>query len=64
MSTQQIRYSPVDQTLRIGKVVAPLKLSGKTLTLLILVDRSSMDLFADTGQVNHLDDIPRACTRS
>ena len=48
---QQVRYSVADQSLRVGKIVAPLKLSGDTLTLRVVVDRSSMDLFADRGQV-------------
>jgi sucrose-6-phosphate hydrolase SacC (GH32 family) len=48
---QLIRYSSTDQTLRLGTTSAPLKLAGDTLRLRILVDRSSIETFADYGQV-------------
>lgn len=47
----KIRYSPTDQKLRVGGVTAPLALDGKRLKLRILLDRSSIDVFADRGQV-------------
>src|SRR3984957_13656280 len=48
---QSIRYSSTDQTLRLGTASAPLKLTGDTLRLRILADRSSIETFADSGQV-------------
>jgi sucrose-6-phosphate hydrolase SacC (GH32 family) len=48
---QSIRYSSADQTLRVGTVSAPLKLTNGTLQLRILADRSSIEMFADYGQV-------------
>jgi len=48
---QSIRYSPASRTLRLGSVAAPLALPDDTLRLSVLVDRSSMEIFAGEGQV-------------
>jgi fructan beta-fructosidase len=48
---QRIQYSVADGMLRMGNVSAPLKLRDNRLSLRILVDRSSIDVFADRGQV-------------
>ena len=48
---QEIRYSTADETLRLGDVTGPLKLLTNRLRLRILVDRSSIEVFADRGQV-------------
>jgi fructan beta-fructosidase len=41
----------VDQKLRLDSFSAPLKLTDEELRLRILVDRSSIEVFADQGQV-------------
>lgn len=46
-----IRYSVPQQTLTLGSESAPLKLSNKRLRLRILVDRPSIEVYADEGQV-------------
>jgi fructan beta-fructosidase len=46
-----LRYSTADQTLRLDSRSAPLKLPESGLRLRILVDRSSIEVFADQGQV-------------
>jgi fructan beta-fructosidase len=46
-----IHYSMVDQKLRLDSFSAPLKLTDGELRLRILVDRSSIEVFADQGQV-------------
>jgi len=46
-----IRYSTADQKLSLDSFSAPLKLSNNGLQLRILVDRSSIEVFADQGQV-------------
>lgn len=46
-----IRYSVADKQLKVGDVVAPLQIEGGRLKLRILVDRASIDVFADRGQV-------------
>ena len=48
---QIIRYSVADQALHLGSVSAPLKLPEGRLRLRILVDRSSLEVFADEGEV-------------
>lgn len=47
----QIRYSVGDQQLRVNEFIAPLPLPEKRLKLRIIVDRPSIDVFADRGQV-------------
>lgn len=47
-----VRYSVADQTLHLGSASAPFKLSKNKLQLCILVDRSSIEVFADQGQVS------------
>jgi sucrose-6-phosphate hydrolase SacC (GH32 family) len=49
---EELRYSVADQTLRLGNTTAPLPLNGKPLRLRVLVDRSSIEAFADEGQVS------------
>ena len=46
----RIRYSPSEKKLQVGDVIAPLALEGQSLKLRIVLDRSSMDIFADRGQ--------------
>jgi len=48
----QVRYSMADRTVSLGAVTAPLKLPKGTLRLRILVDRPSIEVFADDGQVS------------
>jgi fructan beta-fructosidase len=48
---QIISYSVAQQTLQLGSLSAPLKLPEGTLRLRILVDRSSIEVFADEGEV-------------
>lgn len=48
---QNIRYSVAEQELNVGSASAPLKLPAGTLRLRILVDRSSIEVFADEGEV-------------
>ena len=48
---QEIRYSVADHRLQMGTASAPLELIGDTLRLRILVDRSSIEVFADDGEV-------------
>jgi sucrose-6-phosphate hydrolase SacC (GH32 family) len=48
---QIIRYSVAEQKLWVGSASSPLKLSGGTLRLRILIDRSSIEIFADEGEV-------------
>jgi fructan beta-fructosidase len=48
----QISYSTVSQKLRVGAVEAPLKLNAGKLRLRILIDRPSIEVFADEGQVS------------
>jgi fructan beta-fructosidase len=48
---QPVRYSVPQQTLTVGADSAPLKLVNKRLRLRILVDRPSLEVFADDGQV-------------
>jgi len=50
-SAWRVSTTSADQTLRLGTASAPLKLTGDTLRLRILVDRSSIEAFADHGQV-------------
>jgi sucrose-6-phosphate hydrolase SacC (GH32 family) len=47
----EIRYSTVDRKLRLDAVSAPLNLPDQTLRMRILADRSSIEVFADMGQV-------------
>jgi sucrose-6-phosphate hydrolase SacC (GH32 family) len=47
----RISYSVADQKLRVDTVEAPLKLDGKNLRLRILIDRPSIEVFADEGEV-------------
>jgi fructan beta-fructosidase len=51
----EIRYSPAEQTLRVNQTTAPLPLAGGRLKLRILLDRSSIEVFADRGQVTVAD---------
>jgi len=48
---QPVRYSAATHTLRLGSETAPLDIRGGPLRLSILVDRSSIEVFADQGQV-------------
>jgi sucrose-6-phosphate hydrolase SacC (GH32 family) len=48
---QTIKYSVSEQNLSVGSSYAPLKLADGTLKLRILVDRSSVEVFADRGEV-------------
>jgi sucrose-6-phosphate hydrolase SacC (GH32 family) len=48
---QAVRYSVPQQTLTVGSDSAPIKLSDNRLCLRILVDRPSLEVFADIGQV-------------
>jgi len=48
---QPVRYSLPRQTLTVGSDSAPLKLANKRLRLRILVDRPSIEVFAEEGQV-------------
>jgi sucrose-6-phosphate hydrolase SacC (GH32 family) len=48
---QIIRYSVTEQELHLGSALAPLKLPEGTLRLRILVDRSSIEVFANEGEV-------------
>jgi levanase/fructan beta-fructosidase len=61
---QPLRYSVADQTLHLGDAAAPLRLPDGKLRLQILVDRSSVEVFADRGQVTisavTLDEIPES----
>jgi sucrose-6-phosphate hydrolase SacC (GH32 family) len=47
----EIRYSISEQKLRVDEFTAPLPLPNKRLKLRIVVDRPSIDVFADRGQV-------------
>jgi fructan beta-fructosidase len=47
-----LRYSTANKTLRLDSISAPLKLPESGLRLRILVDRSSLEVFADEGQVS------------
>jgi sucrose-6-phosphate hydrolase SacC (GH32 family) len=47
-----LRYSVASEQLTLDKTKAPLKLSGKRLRLRLLVDRSSLEIFAEEGQVS------------
>ena len=47
----EIRYDAAEQTLHCGNKVAKLPLKDGTLSLRILVDRNSIEVFADHGQV-------------
>lgn len=49
---QEIQYSRGKGTLTSGAATAPLKLTGDRLKLRILVDRPSMEVYADYGQVS------------
>ncbi|MDZ4800910.1 MAG: glycoside hydrolase family 32 protein [Bryobacteraceae bacterium] len=49
---QEIRYSKADGKLLSGTATAPLKLSGNRLKLRIIVDRPSLEVYADEGQVS------------
>lgn len=49
---EKIRYSPSKQKLEWGSIRAPLPLAGKRLQLRALVDRSSVEIFADAGHVS------------
>ena len=51
LAGHQIRYSSAAQTLQVGTVIAPLALDGNRVRLRILLDRSSIEVFADHGQV-------------
>ncbi|MBT3380889.1 MAG: hypothetical protein HN742_12700 [Lentisphaerae bacterium] len=46
-----IRYDRSEGKLRAGAREAPLRLSGPSLRLRLLVDRASIEVFADWGQV-------------
>jgi sucrose-6-phosphate hydrolase SacC (GH32 family) len=48
---RRIRYSVADRTLYLGDLAAPLKLTRDKLMLRILVDRSSIEVFAGHGEV-------------
>ncbi len=48
---QPIKYSVMEQTLSVGTLSAPLKLTDRHLRLRILLDRSSVEVFADEGEV-------------
>ena len=48
---QTIKYSVAEQTLSVGSFSAPLILTSGTLSLRILIDRSSVEVFADRGEV-------------
>jgi fructan beta-fructosidase len=47
----EIKYSVAKAVLGLGEIAAPLKLPDNRLRLRILVDRSSIEVFADHGQV-------------
>ena len=49
---QEIRYAVNDGVLSVGKARAPLKLPNGKLRLHILLDRSSVEVFADQGEVS------------
>lgn len=49
---EKIRYTPSTQKLEWGTIRAPLPLAGKRLQLRALVDRASIELFADGGHVS------------
>jgi fructan beta-fructosidase len=46
-----IRYSTANRTMRLDSASAPLNIPESGLRLRILVDRSSIEVFADQGQV-------------
>lgn len=48
----EIRYSMVDHLLHVGSASAPLQLETGKLRLQILIDRSSIEVFADLGEVS------------
>jgi fructan beta-fructosidase len=49
---QTLRYTVSDQRLDLESAKAPLRLAGKSLRLRLLVDRASIEVFADDGQVS------------
>ena len=49
---EKIRYSPSMQRLEWGSIRAPLPLAGKRLQLRALVDRASIEVFADAGHIS------------
>jgi fructan beta-fructosidase len=48
---QTLRYFPSRHELQVGSVTAPLTLADNKLRLRILVDRSSVEIFANEGEV-------------
>ncbi len=52
MRGQTLRYLAGDNQLDFGSVKTPLRLSGNRLRLRMLVDRSSIEVFANDGQVS------------
>jgi len=46
---QKILYSVAKRELQVGSITAPLNLTGGRLSLRILADRSSLEIFADSG---------------
>ena len=51
ISGYPVRYSATGHTLQVGAVTAPLHLENKTLKLRIVLDRPSIDVYADRGQI-------------
>ncbi|MGB8166521.1 MAG: glycoside hydrolase family 32 protein, partial [Chthoniobacteraceae bacterium] len=49
---ETVRYTMTEKKLEIAGIKAPLHLSGERLRIRILVDRSSIEVFADEGQVS------------
>ena len=49
---ETVRYSVAEKKLEVAGIKAPLRLSGSRLRIRILVDRSSIEVFADEGQVS------------
>ncbi len=52
MRDQIIHYSLIDNELSLGSIKALLPLVGKSLRLRLLVDRSSIEVFADDGEIS------------
>jgi sucrose-6-phosphate hydrolase SacC (GH32 family) len=48
---QQIEFKPAEKQIVLSNIKAPLDLHGKKLQLRILVDRTSIELFAQNGEV-------------
>jgi len=49
---EEIYYSTMDAILHVGSVSAPLPLENRDLQLRVLVDRASVEVFADFGEIS------------